>query len=116
MALITKQPTTNSSPDAGQGGLAVTSASNRSVRFRGVRQWRLAFVAACPPESNARSGRTTYGPGFLLPVSRVILGRRQQRRDDLITVPAIDVEIGVGRKDLAVGVQFAHSHQTGVGH
>jgi hypothetical protein len=41
---------------------------------------------------------------ILRPVSRAILGRRQQRRDDLITVPAIDVEIGVGRKDLTVGV------------
>jgi hypothetical protein len=42
--------------------------------------------------------------------------RRQQRWNDLVTMPAIDMEIAVSRKDQAIVAQFAHSHQARIGY
>jgi hypothetical protein len=43
-------------------------------------------------------------------------GRRQRCWNDLVTMPVIDMEIAVCRKDQAIVAQFAHSHQAHIGY
>lgn len=40
---------------------------------------------------------------------------RNQHRDDLVAVAAVDAEIRVQRKDRAVPVQFGEAHKAGIG-